>query len=212
MMESMIDAPAPPSAGGRRARAARGLVRPRRRHARRAGRAQIIVRIGKHVVAEEPLRGRSFSLDVPMPTRRRRGARDRGRRPQPPLDRASSSPCSGFRPAPSRAQRSPTLDPALARTVRSLVRRHGGTAGVYVQDLRTGRGAAWNAARALPRRVDAQARDRGHGDALARRQARRRGRGSRACSAKMLVALRQRMRRTSSRSGSPARPRPARTG
>ena len=38
----------------------------------------------------------------------------------------------------------------LARTVRSLVGAHGGTAGVYVQDLRTGRGASWNARARFP--------------------------------------------------------------
>jgi beta-lactamase class A len=47
-------------------------------------------------------------------------------------------------------ERSPTLDPSLARSVRTLVRRHGGTAAVYVQDLRTGRGAAWNARARFP--------------------------------------------------------------
>ena len=38
----------------------------------------------------------------------------------------------------------------LARTVRALVQRYGGTTGVYVQDLRTGRGAAWNARARFP--------------------------------------------------------------
>src|SRR5688500_20162648 len=42
------------------------------------------------------------------------------------------------------------LDPVLARTVRSLVRRYGGTSAVYVQDLRNGRGAAWNARARFP--------------------------------------------------------------
>ena len=47
-------------------------------------------------------------------------------------------------------QRASRLDLPLARTVRSLVARHGGTAGVYVQDLRTGRGASWNARARFP--------------------------------------------------------------
>jgi beta-lactamase class A len=47
-------------------------------------------------------------------------------------------------------EHSPRLDPALARTIRSLVVRHGGTSAVYVQDLRTGQGAAWNAGARFP--------------------------------------------------------------
>src|SRR4029079_16894176 len=38
----------------------------------------------------------------------------------------------------------------LARTIRTLAARHGGTSGIYVQDLRTGRGAAWNAGARFP--------------------------------------------------------------
>jgi hypothetical protein len=41
-------------------------------------------------------------------------------------------------------------DPALARRVRSLARAFSGTAGVFVQDLVTGRGAAWNARARFP--------------------------------------------------------------
>jgi hypothetical protein len=44
-------------------------------------------------------------------------------------------------PAPIRS----IEDPVLARRVRELVRDYPGPAGVFVQDLRTGRGAAWNA-------------------------------------------------------------------
>ena len=46
--------------------------------------------------------------------------------------------------------RAPRLDPTLARTIRTLARRHGGTSGIYVQDLHTGRGAAWNAGARFP--------------------------------------------------------------
>ena len=114
------------------------------------GTRQIIVRVGKYEVAQEPLRGRSFSLNVPMRTgvvevrvtavdgRDRRSTTRRGARPRPPA--ANSDP----------RQRSSRLDPSLARTVRMLVARHGGTAGVYVQDLRTGRGASWNARARFP--------------------------------------------------------------
>jgi hypothetical protein len=49
-------------------------------------------------------------------------------------------PRAGF-PAPIRS----VEDPVLARRVRELVHGYSGPAGVFVQDLRTGRGAAWNA-------------------------------------------------------------------
>jgi beta-lactamase class A len=42
------------------------------------------------------------------------------------------------------------LDPALAGTVRTLARGFGGTSAVYLQDLATGAGAAWNARARFP--------------------------------------------------------------
>ena len=113
------------------------------------GTRQIIVRVGNDVVAEAPLRGRSFSLRVPMRTgvvRVRVTAVDgRNRRSTRVVD-----PVFALPPDAEPRQRSPMLDPVLGRTVRSLARRHGGTAGIYVQDLRTGRGAAWNARARFP--------------------------------------------------------------
>ena len=113
------------------------------------GTRQIIVRVGKHVVAQEPLRGRSFSLNVPMQAGvvevRVTAVDGRNRRSTSVVEPVLALP---LRSGPR--QPSPRLDPALARTVRTLVKRHGGTAGVYVQDLRTGRGAAWNARARFP--------------------------------------------------------------
>ena len=86
---------------------------------------------------------------------------------------ASSSPSSPSRSTPTRARAPPRLDPPLARTVPVARGASGGTAGVYVQDLRTGRGASGTRARAS-RRLDAQARDRGHRPSRTRRQASRR--------------------------------------
>ena len=43
-----------------------------------------------------------------------------------------------------------SADPALGRTVRRLAREFPGTAAVYVQNLRTGEGAAWNAGARFP--------------------------------------------------------------
>lgn len=48
------------------------------------------------------------------------------------------------------ATRPSTNDPSLARRVRALVRAFPGTSAVYVQDLSTGRGAAWNARARFP--------------------------------------------------------------
>jgi beta-lactamase class A len=113
------------------------------------GTRQIIVRVGKYVVAQEPLRGRSFSLSVPMQT----GVVEVRVIAVDGRNRRSTSVVEPVFALPLRAdprQRSSRLDPALARTVRSLVARHGGTAGVYVQDLRTGRGASWNARARFP--------------------------------------------------------------
>ena len=113
------------------------------------GTRHIIVRVGKYVVAEEPLRGRSFSLNVPMQAGvvqvRVTAVDGRNRRSTRVVE-----PVFGLPLHADPRERSPTLDPALARTVRLLVRRHGGTAGIYVQDLRTGRGAAWNARARFP--------------------------------------------------------------
>jgi len=144
----MIDAPAlPPPA----------LVAPAPREVsfgRVAGTAprgtkHIIVRVGKYVVAQEPLRSRSFSLKVPMRVGAVRlsvtAVDGRNRRSTQVVESVVGLP-----PAAEPRERSPSLDPALARTVRSLVRRFGGTAAVYVQDLRTGRGAAWNARARFP--------------------------------------------------------------
>ena len=112
------------------------------------GTTRIIVRIGERVLADRPLRGTSFSLNVRLPPTAfalRVTAVDRRNRRSSSVVRAFGLP-----PGSEPRERSPTLDPVLARTVQSLVRRHGGTSAVYVQDLRTGRGAAWNARARFP--------------------------------------------------------------
>jgi beta-lactamase class A len=64
---------------------------------------------------------------------------------------SSVSPVFGLpgasRPFPSRP---PVLDSALQRRVRALVRAYPGIAAAYVEDLRSGRGAAWNARARFP--------------------------------------------------------------
>ena len=44
----------------------------------------------------------------------------------------------------------PRLDDGLAQRLHAVRRRHGGVHGIYVQDLGTGRGAAWNAGARFP--------------------------------------------------------------
>jgi Beta-lactamase enzyme family len=113
------------------------------------GTRRVVVHVGSRVAADSPLRGRSFSLHVPLPavaTSVRVTAID-GR------NRRSSQvvgPVYGLPAGAEPRERGATLDAALARALRALVRRHGGIAGVYVQDLRTGRGAAWNAKARFP--------------------------------------------------------------
>ena len=113
------------------------------------GTKRIIVRVGKYVVAEEPLRGRSFSLDVPMHAGivqvRVTAVDGRNRRSTRLVEPVYALPVDA-RPLGS----SPTVDRPLTARIRRLVDSHGGTAGVYVQDLRTGQGAAWNAKARFP--------------------------------------------------------------
>jgi beta-lactamase class A len=114
-----------------------------------AGTRRIVVHVGSRVAADAALRGRSFSLHLPLPPREtdiRVTAYDA-------LDRRSTQTVGPVYGLPADAvprERAPRLDPALARALHALVRRHGGIAGVYVQDLRTGFGAAWNAKARFP--------------------------------------------------------------
>lgn len=114
-----------------------------------AGTRRIIVRIGEQVLADRPLRGTSFSLRLALPatahTLRVTAVDYRNRR--------SSSVVTGVFGLPLGSEprlRAPSLDPVVAQSVQSLVRGYGGTSAVYVQDLRTGRGAAWNARARFP--------------------------------------------------------------
>ena len=113
------------------------------------GTRRIIVRVGKYVVAEEPLRSRSFSLDVPMHAGivqvRVTAVDGRNRRSTRLVEPVFALPVDA-RPL----GRSPKVDRPLTARIRRLVDSHGGTAGVYVQDLRTGQGAAWNAKARFP--------------------------------------------------------------
>lgn len=147
MIRSMLDAPAlpPPAVVAPAPREVSfGLV---------AGRAplgtrRIVVHVGGRVAKDAALRGRSFSVRVPMAgetTVRVTAVDARGRR--------SSTLVPHVRGLPRAAEplnAASRLDDGLALRLHGVRRRHGGVHGIYVQDLRSGRGASWNAAARFP--------------------------------------------------------------
>src|SRR5438093_5781872 len=112
------------------------------------GTRRIVVRVDGHVVADRRLRGTRFSLHVDLPPRDVAGgvtAVEAGR--------SSSSlvrPVFGLPRASEPRRRLGHADGALQRRVTTLGRSYSGTAGVYVQNLTTGAGAAWNAQARFP--------------------------------------------------------------
>ena len=100
-------------------------------------------------LSSKPLRGRRFSLRVSLPSgdvsvRVTTVARD-GRRSSRVVEEVFGLP-AGSRPRVVRSRQ----DPVLARKLRGLARDYSGTAGVYVQSLTGGAGAAWNAKARFP--------------------------------------------------------------
>ena len=114
-----------------------------------AGTRRVIVRVGESVLADRPLRGTRFSLRVDLPPRivsvRVTAVDGAGRR--------SSSlvgPVLGLPRLAVPRVVAPQFDSSLSRSVLGLVRGFAGTSGLYVEDLVTGRGAAWNASARFP--------------------------------------------------------------
>ena len=113
------------------------------------GTRRVIVRVGSRIAADKPLRGRRFSLRVDLPfgdtsvsvtAVNATGGHSSARVGRVyGLPRITSPHLTGS-----------IEDPALAATVRSLTHGFHGTSAVFVQDLRTGRGAAWNARARFP--------------------------------------------------------------
>ena len=118
------------------------------------GTRRILVRVDGRLVATKDVVRRRFVLVVPLPHRdvtvRVTAIGAGGRRsstlvgPVFGLPR-EAAPYDGPIP-PLRGYE----DPALARSVRGLARRFPGICGLFVQDLRTGAGAAWNARARFP--------------------------------------------------------------
>ena len=113
------------------------------------GTRRIVVHVGRFVAADQPLRGRSFSLNVRLTggatTIRVTAIDGRNRRSSRVVEAVYGLP-----PESGPRERAPRLDAVLDHSIRLLAGRHGGTSGIYVQDLRTGRGAAWNAGARFP--------------------------------------------------------------
>jgi beta-lactamase class A len=114
-----------------------------------AGTRRVIVRVGELVLADRPLRGRRFSLRVELPRRevavRVTSVTAAGRRSSTVVSNVVGLPPSA---APRAA--APRLHPGLGRHVRALTRAFPGTSAVYVEDLASGYGAAWNARARFP--------------------------------------------------------------
>ena len=113
------------------------------------GTRRVVVRIDGRIVRKAALRGRSFRLDVPLPTREVRLRVETidadGRHAGTTVRHVLGLPRAA-RPV----ERPLRLDPRLERDVRGLVDGFPGISGVYVEDLATGAGAAWNARATFP--------------------------------------------------------------
>ena len=109
----------------------------------------MIVRVGEDVLADLPLRGTRFALRVELPRRevavRVTAVDGAGRRSSTLVPQVAGLPAT----ASPRAT-APRRHAALARSVRSLTRAFPGTSAVYVEDLASGFGAAWNARARFP--------------------------------------------------------------
>ena len=113
------------------------------------GSVRLVVKADGLVLRKVPLSGRAFIVQVALPlgetTVRVETVDRRGRR--------SGRSVSHVLGLPSAAQprfRAGSVDEVLARRLRGLARRFGGTTGIYVQSLTTGAGASWNAGASFP--------------------------------------------------------------
>jgi hypothetical protein len=113
------------------------------------GTRRVVVRVDGKLVRAAPLRGRSFRLVVPLPSHEVRvrvetldaSGRGAGR---------TVEHVFGLPRAAQPALRSLRLEPRLESDVTRLASGYPGTAAVYVEDLATGAGAAWNARATFP--------------------------------------------------------------
>jgi Beta-lactamase enzyme family len=109
-----------------------------------AGTVRIVVKVGETTKADLPVTGTTFHVQVALPPRdvtvRVIAYDGLGN-----TAAASVSPVFGLPRAGFPAAIIGEEDPVLARRLRALALGYPGTAAVFVQDLRSGRGAGWNA-------------------------------------------------------------------
>ena len=114
------------------------------------GTRRIRVFVGGRLAAEKELRRRRFAVEVDLPRRdvtiRVTALDDLGRRSSTVVGPVFGLP----RVAATQGGAQERNDPALSLAVRSLARRFAGTCAIVVRDLRTGRGASWNARAPFP--------------------------------------------------------------
>ena len=114
-----------------------------------AGTRRVVVRAAGGVLADRPLRGRRFQLRVRLPA----GETSvqvvtfdaRGRRASATVAHVLGAP-----PAATPRRRAATLDGLLAVGIRRAASSFGATSGIYVENLASGAGAAWNAKATFP--------------------------------------------------------------
>jgi len=113
------------------------------------GTQRILIRVGGRLLADRRLHGRHFTVRVDLPLREEAVAvtavDERGRRAT-----ARVAHVLGLPGTASPKVRAGHVDPSLETQVRRLARGFGGTSAIYVADLTTGAGAAWNARAKLP--------------------------------------------------------------
>jgi beta-lactamase class A len=115
------------------------------------GTQSVVVSVDGRLVARKDVGGKRFDFALELPARDVRLTI----RAVDGLGRGASTtvgPVFGLPPtaAPRGPPRRNREDARLARTMRSLARSFPGICGIYVQDLRSGNGAAWNAGAELP--------------------------------------------------------------
>lgn len=115
----------------------------------RAGAKRVVVRVDGRIAGRASLRGRRFVVDLDLPFGTHTISVDAiGARGRPM--RRTIRDVYGLPRAARPRERGARLEPALQRDVRRLAAAFGPSCGVYVQDLTTGAGAAWNARAEYP--------------------------------------------------------------
>jgi beta-lactamase class A len=113
------------------------------------GTRRVIVRVGKRTLADRRLEQRRFQLHVSLPSTESSvqviTVDGTGHR-----SRTTVAHVLGAGVASTPRARAPRNDALLAREIRRLVEPFGSTSAVYVQNLVTGAGAAWNARATFP--------------------------------------------------------------